>query len=161
MAYTFANILDCESSVTHTLSNQFQKRYVGFYLYLTFKSVHCVEASRNNAGLVGTIFMTFQVDSSVGFGESIIIVTQVNIYRDQCVALAYIGDNEKHLQPLFSRIHKSVIEHFMIISDPDTRQRATSRFIEAIHEELVATALHPDRIGRIIETHGIESLDDM
>ncbi len=161
MTFTFANILDCESSVTYTLSNQFQKRYVGFYLYLTFKSVHCVEASRNNIGLVGTIFMTFQVDSSVGFGESSIIVTQVNIYRDECVALAYTGDNQKHLAPLFARIHDSVIEHFMIISDPDTRQRATHRFIEAIHEELVATALHPDRIGRLIETHGIESLDNL
>ncbi len=49
----------------------------------------------------------------------------------------------------------------MILSDPDTRQRYTSRFIEAIHEELVAAALHPDRIGRLIETHGIESLDTM
>lgn len=161
MPFTFANIQDCESSITDTLTKQFKKRYVGFYLYVTFKSVHCVEASRNNIGLVGTIFLTFQVDSSVGFGETTIIVTQVNIYRDECIGIAYTGDYAKQLTPLFTRVHESIIEHFMILSDPDTRQRYTSRFIELIHEELCARVLHPDRVGRMIDEHGIESLDNL
>lgn len=161
MAFTFANLLDCKSSVTYILTKQFQKRYIGFYLSLTFKSVHCVEASQNRTGLVGTIFLTFQLDSSVGFGESTMIVTQVNVYRNECVSLSYPGDNQKQLAPLLFRIHESVIEQFMIINDPDTRQQATSRFVETIQEELWALALHPDRMSRLIQNHGIEILNNV
>lgn len=161
MAFTFANLLDCKSSITDTLTKQFHKRYIGFYLSLTFKSVHCVEASRNRTGLVGTIFLTFQVDSSVGFGESTIIVTQVNVYQTECISVSYTGDNQKQLAPLLFRIQKTVIEQFMIINDPDTIQQSTIRFVETIQEELCAVALHPDRMSRLIQNHGIEILNNM
>ena len=161
MAFTFAHITEFMPTIGHTLEKQFKKRYVGFYLYLTFKSANCVEASPNRQGLVGTLFLHFQVDSSVGFGESVILTTQINVYRDECISLAYTGDNEKQLAPLFSVIHNMMIDTFMITYDDDTRQRYTHRFLETIHEELCAKALHPDRVGRLIDAHGIEVLDNL
>ncbi len=160
MAFTAKNLTDFAPAITYTLTKQFKKRYVGFYLYVTFKSVHCVPASPNTHGLVGTIFLVFQVDSRAGFGESVILTTQINVYRDECISLAYTGDNEKQLAPLFSVIHNMLIDTFMITYDPDTRQRYTHRFLETIHEELCAKALHPSRVERLIETYGIEILDN-
>jgi hypothetical protein len=161
MAFTFAHITEFMPTIGPALEKQFKKRYIGFYLYLTFKSANCVEASPNRQGLVGTLFLHFQVDSSVGFGDSTVITTQINIYSDGPAALAYAGEHEKQLTPLLTRIHETLVERFMITYDSDTRQRYAHRFAEMIHEELVAAALHPDRIGRLIESHGVEILDSM
>jgi hypothetical protein len=160
MAFTAQNITDFAPTISYTLTKQFKKRYVGFYLYLTFLETHCIVASPNTHGLVGTIFLTFQIDSRVGFGESTILTTQTNVYNNECISLTYTGNNEKQLAPLFSVIHTMLIDTFMITYDPDTRQRYTHRFLETIHEELCAKALHPDRVGRLIDTYGIEVLDN-
>lgn len=161
MAFTFANLTEFTSTIGPALEKQFKKRYIGFYLSLTFKSANCVEAIPNRRGLVGTLFLHFQVDSSVGFGDSFILTTQINMYHDRLLSLDYTGDNEKQLKPLFSKIHDSLIERFMITYDSDTRQCYAHRFTETIHEELIATALHPNRIEKLIDQYGIEILDTM
>ena len=161
MAFTFANLAEFTPTISPALKKQFKTRYIGFYMSLTFKSAHCVEAGRNSVGLVGTLFLTFQIDTSVGFGMTEIFVTKINVYQDALFSVSYTDCNDKQIAPLIARIHTSIIDNFMLAYDSDTRQRATHRFAEMIHEELVATALHPDRIGRLIDSHGIEIMDNM
>lgn len=161
MAFTFANLAEFTPTIAPALKKQFKKRYIGFYMSLTFNSAHCVEASQNTVGLVGTLFLTFQIDTAVGFGMTEMFVTKINVYHDALFSVSYTDYNDKQIAPLIAKIHDTLIERFMLTYDPDTRQRATHRFAETIHEELCAAALHPDRIGRLINSHGIEIMDNM
>ena len=161
MAFTFANLAEFTPTIAPALVKQFKRRYIGFYMSLTFKSAHCVEASRNSVGLVGILFLTFQIDTAAGFGLTEMFVTQIKMFDDMCMASPYTGHNEDQIAPLIHRIHTSITDNFMLAYDADTRQRHTNQFAETIHEELCAAALHPDRVGRLIDAHGIEALDSM
>jgi hypothetical protein len=159
MPFTFENLIEFTPTIAPPLLKQFKNRYIGFHMSLTFKSAHCVEASPAPAGLVGTIFLTFQVDTAAGFGETELFVTKINFYKHRAFSVYYTGYNYKHIFPIIAKIHQSVIDHFMITYDSDTRQLAAHTFAQTIREELCAAAFHPDRVRRLIDTHGIEALD--